>query len=70
MTKNERFQLVVPSDVLDMVRRLADQERRSISNMIVVLLVEALRSRESKQETKPGNWFQRYQRPALLAQYA
>ena len=50
---NARFQLVIPTSVLEDVKRLAGVERRSISNMIVVLLVEAIKARK-KRETE-GN---------------
>ena len=48
--ESRRFQLVVPDGVLNMVRRLAQKERRSISNMIVVLLEEALQAREKEEK--------------------
>lgn len=48
--KNERFQLIIASSVLERVRALAEKERRSVSNMIVVLLTEALRKRESRKD--------------------
>jgi hypothetical protein len=61
--KNERFQLVIPSGVLVRVRELAVRERRSISNMIVVLLEEALKARDTKAKTKEEENSQ----PVLLA---
>lgn len=64
MARNERFQLVVPEDVLEQVKRLAEQERRSISNMFVVLVTEAIRGRQSKSVqsgVEPGN-----REPSLL----
>lgn len=48
--KNERFQLIIASSVIERVRALATKERRSVSNMIVVLLTEALRKRESRKD--------------------
>lgn len=59
---NIRFQLVVPASVLHEVKGLADTERRSISNMIVVLLVEALRARGAGRPEQVGNSL-----PALVA---
>lgn len=47
--KLDRFQLMIPVSMLDRVREMADDERRSASNMIVVLLDEALRARENQQ---------------------
>jgi hypothetical protein len=54
--KRERFQMVVPPDVLAEVRLAAAQENRSISNMLVVLVREALRVRRCarKSENEPG----------------
>lgn len=51
--KRERFQMVVPPDLLAEVRKAAASENRSISNMLVVLVREALQSR-SKREQAPG----------------
>ncbi len=48
-----RFQLVMPIETLIEVRRLADEENRSVSNMLAVLVKEAIRARE---EAKSGNW--------------
>jgi hypothetical protein len=59
--KNERFQLITPASVLERVKELAQKERRSISNMIVVLLIEAMGARESKKGSEKGN-----SRPATL----
>ncbi len=44
-TKNERFQLVIDEELLRKARRLADKERRTVSNMLAVLVEEALRDR-------------------------
>ena len=54
--KRERFQMVVPPDLLAEVRQAAAQENRSISNMLVVLVREALRARRAvrKAENEPG----------------
>lgn len=52
---SSRFQLVVPPGVLEQVKELASAERRSISNMIVVLLEEAIKSRKAKKAEKEGN---------------
>lgn len=48
-----RFQLVMPVETLEAVRRLADQENRSVSNMLAQLVKEAIRARE---DDKLGNW--------------
>ena len=58
---NARFQLVIPSSVLEEVKRLASTERRSISNMIVVLLLEAIRARKAQKSKQEGDSL-----PALL----
>jgi hypothetical protein len=50
----ERFQLVIPADVLDEARALADIENRSISNMLATLVSEAIKARKEKKEPKPG----------------
>jgi hypothetical protein len=55
----ERFQLVIPAEVLDEAKELADTENRSISNMLATLVTEAIKARK---ESKPGNW-----EPALIA---
>lgn len=60
--KNERFQLVTPASVLERVKVLAQKERRSISNMIVVLLIEAMGARETRKDAEKGN-----SRPTALA---
>ena len=57
--KNERFQLIIPKGILERIRVLARKERRSVSNMIVVLLVEALGARG--EDTGAGDSL-----PALL----
>lgn len=52
----ERIQLVIPKDVLERVEKARGKERRNRSNMIVVLLDEALAAREKAAEGKePGN---------------
>lgn len=56
----ERFQLVIPVDVLDEAKELADTENRSISNMLATLVAEAIKARKEKAES--GQW-----EPALLA---
>ena len=48
----ERFQLVIPVETLIEVRRLADEENRSVSNMLAVLVREAIKAR---QENDLGN---------------
>ena len=53
--KRERFQMVVPPDLLAEVRQAAAQENRSISNMLVVLVREALRMRRETKKDAPGN---------------
>lgn len=55
----DRFQLVIPTEALNEVKKLADAENRSISNMLATLVTEAIKARK---EAKPGNW-----EPALLA---
>lgn len=57
----ERFQLVIPADVLDEARELADTENRSISNMLATLVSEAIKARREKR-AEPGQW-----EPALMA---
>jgi hypothetical protein len=46
----ERFQLVIPAETLGEVKRLAEVENRSISNMLATLVSEAIKAR--KEETK------------------
>lgn len=58
----ERFQLVIPSDVLEEVRELAAVENRSISNMLATLVSEAIKTRRDRKEKPSGPKF-----PALLA---
>lgn len=48
----DRFQLVIPVETLIEVRRLANEEGRSVSNMLAQLVKEALRAR---QESSLGN---------------
>lgn len=55
----ERFQLVIPAEVLEQAKELADTENRSISNMLATLVAEAIKARK---EEKSGQW-----EPALLA---
>jgi CopG-like RHH_1 or ribbon-helix-helix domain, RHH_5 len=57
----ERFQLVIPKDVLEEARELADTENRSISNMLATLVAEAIKTRREKRG-EPGQWL-----PALMA---
>lgn len=45
----ERFQLVIPADVLEEAKELAGTENRSISNMLATLVAEAIRARKEKQ---------------------
>jgi len=56
----ERFQLVIPADVLEQAKQLADTENRSISNMLATLVTEAIKARKEKKEQ--GQW-----EPALIA---
>lgn len=42
----ERFQLVIPADVLDTAKELAGAENRSISNMLATLVTEAIKARK------------------------
>ena len=46
----DRFQLVIPKDVLNEAKALADTENRSISNMLATLVTEAIKARK-----EPGN---------------
>lgn len=55
----QRFQLVIPADVLDKAKQLADAENRSISNMLATLVAEAIKTRE---EAASGQW-----EPELIA---
>jgi hypothetical protein len=50
----ERFQLIIPAEMLEKAKRLADVENRSISNMLATLVSEAINAREDKQ--KSGQW--------------
>lgn len=45
----ERFQAVIPKDVMAEVRRQADTETRSISNMLATLVAEAIKARKEKE---------------------
>lgn len=56
----ERFQLVIPGDVLEAVKALANAENRSISNMLATLVAEAIKARK---DSKSGPFA-----PALLPQ--
>jgi hypothetical protein len=58
----ERFQLVIPAEVLEDARRLAVKENRSVSNMLATLVAEAIKARQEKQGKIPGPL-----RPALPA---
>lgn len=49
----ERFQLVIPAEVLGEAKELADTENRSISNMLATLVAEAIKARK---ENKSGQW--------------
>ena len=44
----ERFQLVIPKPALEDVKKLAERENRSISNMLATLVAEAINSRKEK----------------------
>jgi len=44
----DRFQLVIPKDVLNEAKALADTENRSISNMLATLVAEAIKLRKEK----------------------
>ncbi len=44
----DRFQLVIPKDVLNDARKLADKENRSISNMLATLVSEAINARKEQ----------------------
>lgn len=45
----ERFQLVIPAEVLQEARELAEVENRSISNMLATLVAEAIKARKEKE---------------------
>lgn len=55
----ERFQLVIPAEVLEEAKELAGTENRSISNMLATLVTEAIRARK---ERTSGQW-----EPELMA---
>ena len=55
----DRFQLVIPTEVLNAVKQLADTENRSISNMLATLVAEAIKARK---DSSPGQW-----EPELMA---
>jgi hypothetical protein len=42
----ERFQFVIPIGMLEEARTLADQENRSVSNMLATLVGEAITARK------------------------
>lgn len=44
----ERFQLVIPKTALEDVKKLADRENRSISNMLATLVTEAINARKEE----------------------
>ena len=44
-TKKKRFQLIIDPDILKAVTELAKTEKRSLSNMVVVLISEAIQAR-------------------------
>ena len=50
----ERIQLVIPKDVLERVEAAKTEARRNRSNMIVVLIDEALKAREKAAQRKEG----------------
>ena len=53
--ENVRYQLIIPRGLLEEFRRKAKQERRSVSNTIVILAERALRAEEkSKKADEPG----------------
>lgn len=57
--KYARIQLVIPKDVLALVRETAGKERRNTSNMIVTLLDEAFAARAKATrivEIEPGQY--------------
>jgi len=49
----DRFQLVIPIDVLDEAKQLAESENRSVSNMLATLVSEALKARKEKKDRGP-----------------
>lgn len=49
----ERFQLVIPAEVLDEAKELAGTENRSISNMLATLVSEAIKARREKKSSGP-----------------
>ena len=46
----ERFQLVIPAELLEEARQLGGKENRSTSNMLATLVLEALDIRREKKE--------------------
>ncbi|NJL32573.1 MAG: ribbon-helix-helix protein, CopG family [Chloroflexaceae bacterium] len=55
MKKDERVGLRLSADLHEKVKALAEQERRSISNMLRVLIEEALIARQERKEEPSGN---------------
>jgi hypothetical protein len=49
----DRFQLVIPTDVLEEAKELADSENRSVSNMLATLVSEAIKARKEKKDRGP-----------------
>ena len=45
----DRFQLVIPIETLKEARRLADEEGRSVSNMLAQLVKEAIKARQERE---------------------
>ena len=51
MSNKDRFQLVIPKTTLAKVRELSVVEQRTVSNMIAVLIEEAIAARLAKKES-------------------
>jgi molybdopterin-guanine dinucleotide biosynthesis protein A len=50
----DRFQFVIPKEVLNEAKELADTENRSISNMLATLVTEAIKARKEKKSGPMG----------------
>jgi mRNA-degrading endonuclease RelE of RelBE toxin-antitoxin system len=49
--ENIRYHLVIPASLLEEFKKAAEQDRRTVSNMIVTLAEEGLRARQAKKQT-------------------
>lgn len=48
--KTEKFTVTLPADLKQQVKNRAEHEHRNVSNMTMVLLLEALEKREKGKE--------------------